>query len=239
MFVYPALAKSSEQDGRGQVKVAVASNFLATLKLLQPVFEAQANASLVISAGSTGKLYSQIIHGAPYDVFLAADSARPQRLKQRSQRPFASPFTYAVGRLAIFHPEIPVEQFSLEKLTTEQIRFVALANPKTAPYGVAATQWLQANDLHHRLKTKLVTGENVGQVLQFVSTGNAQIGLVSLSLLKHLRNTDYTLVSELDYQPIKQQGIGLNQNPTTLAFTTFLLSLEAQQIIQASGYHLP
>ena len=164
------------------VRIAVATNFLATLNEIATTFEKDTGHSAVVSSGSSGKLYAQIIHGAPFDVFLSADSKRPKLLEDDGLAVTGSRFTYAVGRLTLWSsdPDM-IKGNGKDVLTNNRFTRLAIANPKTAPYGVAAKSTLQALGLWDYLYDRLVQGENIGQTFQFVYSKNAEIGFVALS----------------------------------------------------------
>ena len=164
------------------VLVAVATNFTSCLKELVVGFEQKTKHHVVVSPGSTGKLYAQITNGAPFDVFLAADVRRPQLLEKEGLAVKGSRFTYAIGRLTLWsaHPSL-VNGDGAEILLAQPFRYLAIANPKTAPYGAAARQTLEALDLWDKVQPYIVQGENIGQTFQFVASGNAELGFVALS----------------------------------------------------------
>ncbi len=222
--------------------MAVASNFTPTLRLLAKAFEAHSGHRLRISSASTGKLYAQINHGAPFDLFLAADAERPKRLEQAEKTVPGSRFTYAIGRLVVWSPAVtstlPVE----ELLQSRQIQRIAMANPKTAPYGAAAQNSLQRMGLWDRLQDRLVRGENVGQSYQYVVSGAAQIGFVAYSqVLQGKLTTGYLWpVPDAFYPPIQQQAVLLRaaeDNQAARAFMDYLRSAEAQHMVNADGYN--
>ena len=224
----------------GQARVAVAANFLPVLRELGAAFAAGGH-HLQISSGSTGKLYAQIVHGAPFDLFLAADQARPERLEREGRIVPGSRFTYAIGHLVLWSPA--PERFSdgLGWLREGRFQRLAIANPKTAPYGRAARQFLRHHDLWVHLQAKLVRGESVSQALQFVASGNADAGLVALSQVNGRAGSRW-LVPATDHDPIVQQAVLLvhgADNPAARAFYAFLQSPPARRIIRAAGYILP
>ena len=167
------------------LKIAVASNFRVAMEPLVAEFEAGSEHDVIVSYGSTGKHYAQLVNGAPYDVFLAADKERPGRLEDSGIGVEGSRFTYALGTLVLWgrNPDIRVENEKAFK--TSQSRFLAIANPRTAPYGLAAEQFLKGVDLWASLQSRIVRGENVSQAYAFVRAGNADMGLIALSLAMH------------------------------------------------------
>ena len=224
----------------GEVRVAVAANFLATLQALEPVHRQQTKDSLRISSGSTGKLYAQIVHGAPIDVLLSADSQHPQRLVGQQLADENSRFVYASGQLVIWSRDPVV--LDEKMLLSSETRRIAMANPATAPYGLAARQMLEKMGYWTLLQSKLVMGESVGQAFQFAATGNAQLGLVSLSQVLSPNNRysrDYWRVPPSYYSPLEQQAVLLNRagdNEAAKRFLLFLRSDEARAVMHQYGY---
>lgn len=223
------------------VNVAVASNFAATLRLLATAFNRESGHQLRISSASTGKLYAQIVQGAPYDVFLAADSDRPERLVHSGLAVADSRFTYARGRLLLWGPRSGFAGDGAEILTQGRFRHLAIANPKTAPYGVAARQTLESLDLWEAIEPRLVRGENIGQAFQYVASGAAELGLVSRSQPTALNagaGYGWPVPSHL-HTPIRQQAVLLMRgadNPAATTFLTFLRSDTAAALIAEAGY---
>lgn len=221
------------------VSVAVASNFVATAHELAGSFEAETGYTVTLSPGSTGKHYAQIRHGAPFDVFLAADAERPELLCDEG---LASPdtlYSYAFGRLVLWSKDLPVSDTAIANgLNDNSFRFLAIANPELAPYGRAAREYLEAGSLWGRLSGKLVRGENVAQAMQYVDSGNAQLALVAASLTLGQPGNVWPVPVEL-YAPIEQQAVLLKSSPAASAFMQFLQSEVARKIIVANGYYLP
>ncbi len=219
-----------------EVRVAVASNFAGVMEPLASTFTEQTGHQLRLSYGSTGKHYAQIRQGAPFDVFLAADEARPQRLEAEGIGIPDTRFTYAMGVLILWSPNSEIADPAAQ-LT--QASRVALANPRLAPYGRAARQALDSMGLWESVGARAVRGENIAQTYQFVATGNAQLGFVALSQwLVHPRG-HYWTVPENHYEPVIQQAILLRDTSSARHFHRFLQSDEARAIISAGGYQLP
>jgi len=228
----------------GEVKVAVASNFSAAIHAIQPKFEAATGHRMRISTGSTGKLYAQIRNGAPFGVFLAADTRRPRKLDEAGEVAEGGRFTYAQGRIALWSPD-PELVDGPDTLQRADFRHLAIANPRTAPYGLAAQQTLQ--DLGHwtDLKGRIVRGENIGQTHQFVASGNAQLGFVALSQISGSNQPEQGsrwLVPQARYAPIRQQAVLLRDgadNPAARELAEFLQGAAAAEVIRAFGYAIP
>jgi molybdate transport system substrate-binding protein len=224
------------------VRVAVASNFATTLQLLGQAFTAQTGHRLLISPGSTGKHFAQIANGAAFDVFLAADAERPALLEARGVGVPGSRFAYAEGRLVLVAPGADPGRDPREYLAAGGFRRLAIANPRLAPYGLAARQLLEGWRLWGELQHKLVSGENVAQAFQFVATGNAEAGLVALSQIRSMSSdagaTHWILPSRL-HAPISQHALLLRQGDAAEAFIGYLRSDAAADILRAAGYQVP
>ena len=224
----------------GQVLVAVATSFRGCAEELGELFLQETGQELAFSAGSTGKLFSQILFGAPFEVFLAADSERPRRLIQLGKAVAGSQRTYARGRLVLWAPGRRANENLLRQA---DFHHLALAQPEVAPYGLAAVQTLAALGLHERLKGRLVYGENVGQAYALVYSGNAEAGLVARALLGDLPDrTDYWLIPADHHSPILQDLVLLTRgadNPAARAFIEFLRSAAALAVIRSQGYEAP
>lgn len=222
-----------------QVHVAVAANFASTMSDLAALFEASTQNQVLVSVGSTGGLYAQIRNGAPFDVFFAADVARPARLEKEGAIVPGSRFTYAVGRIALWSPRAGYVDSQGKVLRSGRYRHLAIANPKLAPYGAAARQVLEARGLWHEVQSRLVEGQNIGQTYSYVSTGNAELGFVAYSQLKKPGTPpkgSYWLVPQSLYKPIRQQAVLLKDTPPARAFLSFVKSTSARAIIASYGY---
>ena len=224
-----------------ELLVAVASNFVAPAKKLSQEFSRITSHNLNLSFGSTGKLYAQIIHGAPYQVFLAADQERPTRLVSEGFAEKGSQFTYALGRIVLYCPRLKTDQQPLEVLKSNGITRLAIANPKTAPYGRAAMEVLQNLGILKNLGTRIIQGNNIAQTFQFVSTGNAELGFVSGSQVINVDPDLYWTIPLDLYSPIQQDAVLLHKGLDKKAareFLEFLNSDPARKIIQSFGYDL-
>lgn len=237
--VAAALSLAAAGAMAAQVRVAVAANFTSTMKKLAARFEATSGDKVVISFGSTGKLYTQIVNGAPYDVFLAADTLRPQLLVKNGKAVAKSLFTYALGRLVLWSPNPNLVDTEGTILNDGDFEHLAIANPKTAPYGEAAMEVMNGLGVYDTIKDRIVEGDNIAQTFQFVATGDAQIGFVALSQVKTVHKGSWWAVPQGYYTPIRQDVVLLKSaagNKAAKALMTFLHSGEAQAIIANSGY---
>jgi len=231
--------------GAGEASVAVAANFLPAVEALRAPFRDASGHTLRLSAGATGQLYAQIIHGAPHHVFLAADRERPRRLVLEGHAVTDSRFTYAVGALALWSADPAMLDEPRAVLRAGRFRHLAIANPELAPYGAAARETLQSLGLWRTLQDKLVRGHNVAQAFQYVATGNAELGFVALSQVLDPRNphegSRWVVPASL-HGPICQDAVLLSRganNPAARAFLDFLRSRDAAQILRALGYRAP
>ena len=237
LSAYPALADS--------LLVAVASNFTATAQEIAAEFHIDSGHDVRISGASTGKLFVQIQNGAPFDVLLAADSARPERLESFGFGVRNSRFTYAIGQLVLWSRNPAIKQSACrEHLRQLGSAHLAIANPDTAPYGAAARQTLMQLGLWDRVQPRLVIGENIAQSLQFVASGNASLGFVAKSQIGNARLPEASCLWEVPpdfHAPIEQQAILLQRaanNPVAHAFLEFLRSESGRAIIARNGYLL-
>jgi len=220
------------------LRVAVASNFFNTMQALAAGFEKTSGHRLILSSGSTGKHYAQIKNGAPFDVLFSADVSRPKLLEEQLIAKKGSRFTYAVGRLALVgFGEGTVNGQS--SLIDTKVKRVAIANPRLAPYGVAAQQVLVNLGYESQVNEKLVQGENISQAYQFVVSGNAQLGLVSYAQVIQAGHQSFWLVSNHLHQPIKQQAVIINDSVAAQALLSYIRSDAALEIIKARGYEAP
>lgn len=239
-----ALACVTAPAPGAEVLVAVAANFQPALERLAGPFDALTGHAIRASAGSTGTLYTQIVHGAPFHVLLAADSERPARLEREGRAVSGSRFTYAVGRLTLWSRRpgrVPAQ--GAGALARDDFRHLAIANPALAPYGRAARQALEALGLWTRLRPRLVIGQNVGQAWQFVATGNAELGLVAWSqvLADGARGSHWMVPAGL-HAPIRQDAVLLEAGAgsrAARAFLGFLRSDAARAVIESFGYVVP
>ena len=235
LHVSDALAK--------ELRIAVASNFLLPLKALSKNFKESTGHKVVVISGSTGKLYAQIKQGAPFDILLAADSIRPELLEKEGIGVPGSRFTYAVGRLVLWSKDskLPLKN-DLQVLNHKNFRYLAIANPKTAPYGKAAEQVLRKKGFWEQIQNRLVRGENISQTFQFVMTGNADIGFIALSQLRKNQGLGFSwIVPQEWHDPIQQQCILLKRAKTNKAaqqFLNFIKSNRIQKQIESYGYSL-
>lgn len=227
-----------------EVKVAVAANFTAPMQAIAPGFEKATGHKLVAAFGATGQFYAQIRNGAPFEVFLAADDSTPGKLESEGLTIEGSRFTYAIGGLVLWSAAADYLDGSAAALKAGQFKHLSIANPKAAPYGLAATQVLDKLGLSEALRGKLVEGQNITQAHQFVSSGNAELGFVALSQVykdgKVSSGSAWIVPGDM-YEPIKQDAVILKpgaNNPAASALVDYLKGPEAARIIESFGYTL-
>ena len=225
-----------------EVRVAVASNFAETLKVIAERFERDTGHKIIPITGSTGKHYAQISNGAPFDAFFAADTARPALLEQQGLTLPDSRFTYALGKLILWSPKADYVDSNGNILADKSIRHLAIANPKLAPYGRAAQQVLQARGAWRSFRGRLVRGENIGQTFHFVKSGNVALGFVARSQVSrpgHSIEGSWWDVPQSLYSPITQQAVLLREGRAARDFLAFMHSEESRKTLHGFGYGTP
>lgn len=224
------------------VHVAVAANFTKPLEKLAADFEKTTGNKVLASSGASGKLVEQMKNGAPFEVFLAADQQNPIKLEQEKLDVPGSRFTYAIGKLVLWSASPGVVDDKGEVLKSATFQHLAIAAPKTAPYGTAAQEVLEKLGLKDSLQAKIVQGDSIAQTQQFVSSGNAELGFVALSqVVKDTSGSSWQVPQDL-YTPLKQDAILLKtgeNNAAAKALMDYLKTDAAQAVIKAYGYGLP
>ena len=223
--------------------VAVASNFVPTATELAGDFKKKTGHEVRISSGSTGKLHTQILHGAPYDIFLAADEQSPRMLEESEHGVAGSRFVYARGVLVLWSvDENATCSFHFDDLGHARL---AIANPTTAPYGRAAKEFLELTGGWKKISSQIVYGENVAQALHFAATSNARYAIVAKS-----QSLDPNLpaagceryIPEETYAALKQESLLLRRaasNPVAAEFLEYLRGDTARDTIRRMGYRVP
>lgn len=231
----PAFAES--------ILVAVAANFVPPFREIAIEFETATGHNIRVATGSSGNFYSQIKNGAPFDVFFSADAERPKLLEDEGLGVKDFRFTYAIGRLILWSPNGDLIKGE-ETLRFKQYKRLAMANPKTAPYGVAAMQVMQKLELWESLQPHIVMGESLGQTMGFIESGNAQLGFVALSQVLDPKlkgqGSRWDVPTHL-HEPIKQDVILLmkgKDNAAAKSLMEFIGGPQAKKIIERYGYEL-
>lgn len=225
------------------VHVAVAANFTAPAQELAPIFEKATGDKVILSFGSTGAFYAQIKNGAPFDVLLAADDTTPAKAVKEGHGVAGTTFTYAMGKLVLWSTDAGLIKNDVKVLTTDAVKHVAVANPKLAPYGLAAYQTMEKLGIKDAVQPKVVEGDNIGKTFQFVKTANAQAGFIALSQCykdgKMTSGSGWIIPQEY-YEPIAQDAVLLKhgeKNEGAKRFLEFLKSSpEATKVRESYGY---
>ena len=229
-----SVSLASNHNIDSPLRIAVASNFTPILKELLVEFKKQTNINTQIISGASGVLFLQIKHGAPFDIFISADSVRPKLLEQQNLILLNSRKTYAIGQLALLSMN---NKAQLSDLASTQ-KYFAIANPNLAPYGKAAKQTLQHLDLWQQYKNRLITGININQTFTQVLSQAVNSGLVANSQLV-INKLAGVIIPSSYHQPIEQQLVIIkSRNNMTNAkrLSEFLLSPKIQQKIESFGY---
>ncbi len=226
----------------GQVSVAVAANFTAPMQKIAAAFEADTGHKAELSFGATGKFYAQITNGAPFQILLSADDTTPAKLEREGKVVANSRFTYAIGTLVLWSAKEGYVDDKGAVLKTGDFKHLAIANPKLAPYGLAATQVMDKLGLTATLQPRFVQGENIAQTYQFVATGNAQLGFVALSQVmvdgKIGQGSAWQVPADM-HEPIRQDAALLETgkgNAAATALMQYLKTDKAKAIIKSYGY---
>lgn len=220
------------------VSVAVAANFTDAAKAIGDAFKAKTGNEVSFSFGATGGLYTQISQGAPFEVFLSADSATPKKAVDNKLAVDGTAFTYAVGKIELFSAD-PSEVTGEDTLKAGKFDKLAIADPKTAPYGAAAVEAMQKLGVYDAIQPKLVVGTSIAQTYQFVDSKNAELGFVALSQIVNRTDGSRWEVPQDDYAPITQDAVLLNPGKDAAAakaFLDFLKSDDAVKVIESFGY---
>lgn len=233
IFCLSCLSSVSAQT----IKVAVAANFSQPMKALIKSYEEQSSTKVALITGSSGKLYAQIMHGAPFDLFFSADQDKVDKLETKNKIVPNTQFTYAQGHLVLWSKQ--VNSAPSERLKSGEFNYISIANPKHAPYGVAAVEYLSATN-KAALKKRII-GENISQAFQYAYSGSADLGLVALSQVITLpaKQGVYEHIPANLMTPILQDAALLTSakdKQSAIDFLLFVKSSTGQNIIERFGY---
>ncbi len=238
-FLFSSLGLHAEE-----VQVAVAANFTAPMQQIAAQFEKDSGHKVLLSFGATGKFYAQISNGAPFEILLAADDETPAKLEKEGLGVAGSRFTYAIGKLVLWSANPDRVDASGAVLNTGNFKHLAIANPKTAPYGAAAIEAMNKLGVLSNLQSRFVQGESISQTQQFVYSGNAELGFVALSQVfkdgKLTSGSMWEVPANL-YSPILQDAVLLEKGkgkPAPAALLAYLKGEKAKAIIKSYGYDL-
>lgn len=223
------------------LNIAVASNFAKTMKHIAKIYEVQTGEKINLLIGSSGKHYLQIIYGAPIDVFFSADQIRPQQLFRKKKS--AKPFTYAIGKLAYWMPAYSGKRISFEQAVQLPVERKVIANPKHAPYGMAAQEVLEELSLWRtgNKETHYIFAENINQSYTMIQSKAVQAGFVAYAQLKQnaVDDRQYWLTPPHYYSSLKQDATIINSNEQVLNFLSFFSTKRIQNLLETDGYQLP
>ena len=242
VLVYLAIALGSAHAA--EVSVALAANFSAPMQKIAAAFLQDTGHKAVLSYGSTGKFYAQIVNGAPFDILLAADQATPERLERAGYTLAGSRFTYATGRVVLWSRQSGLVDDRGDVLRRGGFGKLAIADPRLAPYGAAAVQVMEQLGVRQALQAQTLQGDNISMAYQWVSSGNAALGFVALSQLvadgKMQQGSAWIIPTSL-HAPLRQDAVALvhsRGNPAAKALLDYLKGGRARSIIASFGYTL-
>src|ERR1700722_19569332 len=229
------------------VKVAAAADLKFAMTELASQFERQSGAKLDVTYGSSGNFLTQIQNGAPFDLFFSADSEYPKKLEAAELTEPGTLREYAVGHIVIWTSRdsgIDAAKAGWESLLDQRVKKIAIANPEHAPYGRAAVAAMKDANVYERVKDKLVYGENISQAAEFVQSGNAQAGIVALSLAvtPAMKNGTKWQIPADTHPPIKQTAVILRVSKNKDAarrFLDFVSGPQGREILQRFGFTVP
>lgn len=224
-------------NAQHKITVAVAANMQYAMEALKDAFNKQNKTDISIVLGASGKLTQQIIAGAPFDVFISADTAFPAKV-QAAGMAVAGPANYAQGVLVLWSARGDMKP-DIQLLTSDRVSHIAIANPATAPYGAAAVYVMKKYQVYDKVAGKLVTGESITQASQFIASGNAEVGFTAKSIViaEVMKGKGHWVeVKRGDYPAIKQAAVLLKNNVGARQFYEFLFSAEAKRIFERFGY---
>ncbi len=240
-----ALAALVKVAQAGEVNAAVAANFTEPMQRIVAEFQKDTGHTVKLSFGSSGKFYSQIKEGAPFDVFLAADVKNPKLLEDEGLAAGGTRFVYALGKLALWSAQPGYVDGKGAVLRKGGYNKLAYADPKLAPYGLAAKETLEELGLWNAVQGKLVTGESITQTYQFAATGNAELAFIALSQITKdgkVSEGSYWLVPSYLYNPIRQGAVLLTaarDKAAAQSLLDYLKGDKAKAVIRSYGYELP
>lgn len=238
------ISKNAQPKNKGGITVAVASSLARPMQEIATKFETESSHPVKLSFASSGVFTAQIIHGAPFDVFVSANAAYPKKL-EKMQKTVGKPQTIALGLLVLWSKTGLEKQSPSTFLTGKNIETLGIANPSLAPFGAAAVQWLKTEGIYEKVHSKLVYGENIGNVNQFITSGAIDAALTSISATQtpQLKNEGHwTVLPASQLHGIPHDAVIIKQNsPRDVAkeFLTFLSGNKAQAVFAKYGYLKP
>jgi molybdate transport system substrate-binding protein len=230
-----------------EIRIAAAADLKFAMEELSEQFQKQTGTKVNATYGSSGNFFSQMQNGAPFDLFFSADIEYPRRLEAAGLAEPGTLYEYAVGRIVIWTPpdaKVDVTKQGWKALLDARVKKIAIANPEHAPYGRAAVAALQKAGIYESVKNKLVYGENISQAAQFVQSGNAQAGIVALSLaVSPAMRGGRRWEIPADMHPALEQGAVVLKSATNKeaahAFLEFVKSTAGRAILVNYGFEFP
>lgn len=244
LIISAFFAQRAMQAQGKEIRIAAAADLKFAMEQLAEQFEKQSGTKVSATYGSSGNFFSQIQNGAPFDLFFSADIGYPKKLETMELAEPGTLYQYAVGRIVIWTPadaHVDVTKQRWSALLDASVRKIAIANPEHAPYGRAAVAALQKAGIYERVKDKMVYGESISQAAQFVQSGNAEIGIVALSLASSppMRGGKSWIIPEEMHPAIEQGAIVLKsakKKDAARAFLEFVRSKEGRTILEEYGF---
>ena len=224
-----------------EIRIGVASNFLTPMNVIKQNFENENKTKIYLSSGSSGSLYSQIINGAPLDIFLSANQDLPKKLENTTKGVKGTRFTYATGKLLLFSTNKNLFDLTFPNIIlSDKIKYVGMGNPKYVPYGMAAREVLKSLKVFNRLEKKIILSKNVNQVFLMNYYGNLDLGFIAKSdfIVKNKKGKVWDIPQEF-YSPINQDAILLEygeKKPEAKIFLKFLSSKKVKDKLISFGY---
>ncbi|RQW64381.1 molybdate ABC transporter substrate-binding protein [Vibrio viridaestus] len=240
LFIISTLSHASSS-----LNVAVAGGFRPAMIDIEKAFTQKTGITLKTSYASVGALFAQIQHGAPFDVFISADTNTPKRLEEAGLALPGSRISHSISKLVLWSADSTLIDSQGHVLTTSRYQHLAIPNPKVGVHGRTALEAMKNMGIYEEVKTRLVEGKNALQTFEYVDTGVAELGFISYSLIYHQHKKirgSYWIIPQTFYPPMIEQAVALKQaenNPQATQLLSFLTSEEGQKIIQAHGYDLP
>ncbi|MFA9560645.1 molybdate ABC transporter substrate-binding protein [Evansella sp. AB-rgal1] len=235
-------SKESLENNKVEINVAAASDLTLAFTEIGKLFEQETGAKVTFSFGSTGQLADQIENGAPYDIFAAANVKFVDQLREKNLIIPETQTTYAFGRIGISTlPDSTLSIETIEDLVKPEVRKIAIANPAHAPYGLAAKQALETAGIWDQVEEKLVYGRNISDTLTFIETGNAEAGIIALSLYRE-DEVDFHLIDEEMHAPLEQSIAVINrtsEEEVAKEFLNYIKGTIGKSIMESYGFIVP
>lgn len=232
---------ASTSSAVGEIRVAAASDLRLAFEALAPLYTEKTGTDIVFSFGSSGQLREQVVNGAPFDVFASANTDYIDDVIEAGRGDPDTRTDYALGRLVMWSPPGKNVPSGVAELSADRYARIAIANPEHAPYGLAAKQALERAGIYADVESRIIYGENISDTLRIVQSGNADVGLVALSLVV-TGSHDYTLVDSALHDPLRQALVVTSRGsgkPAAEAFAEFVASPEGRAVMVRHGFVLP